>query len=250
MQSSRSSRRRTNIGTQELTSAPIVARSRSPFRYSSARASGWSSSTSSTRRFIFRLPGAATIARRPDLRPLHGHGHRHDGDLSGASSSDFSHVFQTKEMRYLGRSDRPCDRLLGQVPSRQALRLPQRGSMRPVSSWGRLTALPHEVVELADRDRVAEALARPRPGIAYGMGRSYGDACLNPGGVLWSTARLDRLIAFDRDDRPAGLRGGRAAARHPAPDDPARLEPAGRAGHADRDRRRRHRQRRARQEPS
>jgi len=67
--------------------------------------------------------------------------------------------------------------------------------MRPVSSWGRLSALPHEVVELADR--VAEALAGQKPGIAYGAGRSYGDECLNPGGVLWSTSLLDRLIAFD-----------------------------------------------------
>src|SRR5258708_46661 len=69
--------------------------------------------------------------------------------------------------------------------------------MKPVSSWGRLTALPHEVVELKDRDGVAGELARHRPGIAYGMGRSYGDACLNPDGVLWSTARLDRFISFD-----------------------------------------------------
>jgi FAD/FMN-containing dehydrogenase len=69
--------------------------------------------------------------------------------------------------------------------------------MRPVSSWGRLSALPHEVVELADRDRIGPLMANHRPGIAYGLGRSYGDECLNPNGVLWSTARLDRLIAFD-----------------------------------------------------
>lgn len=68
--------------------------------------------------------------------------------------------------------------------------------MRSVSSWGRLEASLHEVVELNDRDKVASALARG-PGIAYGLGRSYGDACLNPGGVLWRTAGLDRLIAFD-----------------------------------------------------
>jgi len=29
------------------------------------------------------------------------------------------------------------------------------------------------------------------------MGRSYGDACLNPGGVLWRTTGLDRFISFD-----------------------------------------------------
>ena len=69
--------------------------------------------------------------------------------------------------------------------------------MRRVSSWGRLSALPHEVVELFDRGGVAAALARSRPGIAYGLGRSYGDACLNPGGTLWRTAGLDRLIRFD-----------------------------------------------------
>jgi FAD/FMN-containing dehydrogenase len=69
--------------------------------------------------------------------------------------------------------------------------------MRPLSSWGRLSALPHEVVELDDRDGVAAELARHRPGIAYGLGRSYGDACLNPHGTVWSTSRLDRLIAFD-----------------------------------------------------
>jgi len=69
--------------------------------------------------------------------------------------------------------------------------------MRKVSSWGRLSALPHEVIELADRDRLASSLAAHRPGIAFGLGRSYGDECLNPQGVLWSTASLDRLISFD-----------------------------------------------------
>jgi FAD/FMN-containing dehydrogenase len=69
--------------------------------------------------------------------------------------------------------------------------------MRPLSSWGRLSALPHDVVELDDRDHVAALLPRHGRGIAYGMGRSYGDACLNPHGTVWSTSRLDRLIAFD-----------------------------------------------------
>jgi FAD/FMN-containing dehydrogenase len=69
--------------------------------------------------------------------------------------------------------------------------------MRPVSSWGRLSALPHEVVELADRTGLAEEIRRSRPGIAYGLGRSYGDECLNPGGTLWRTAALDRLVRFD-----------------------------------------------------
>jgi FAD/FMN-containing dehydrogenase len=59
-----------------------------------------------------------------------------------------------------------------------------------------LGAPPHDIVELTDRDTVAASITRG-PGIAYGMGRSYGDACLNPGGVLWRTAGLDRLVSFD-----------------------------------------------------
>jgi len=69
--------------------------------------------------------------------------------------------------------------------------------LRPVSSWGRLSAAPHEAVPLTDRETVAAALASHRPGIAYGMGRSYGDACLNPDGTVWTTRGLGRFIAFD-----------------------------------------------------
>jgi FAD/FMN-containing dehydrogenase len=69
--------------------------------------------------------------------------------------------------------------------------------MRRVSSWGRLSALPHEVVELTDRGYAADVISRHRPGIAHGMGRSYGDAALNPGGILWRTRGLDRFMSFD-----------------------------------------------------
>lgn len=70
--------------------------------------------------------------------------------------------------------------------------------MRPVSSWGRLDALPHEITPLNDPERVASTLASSqKPGLAFGMGRSYGDACLNPHGTLWMTAGMDHLIQFD-----------------------------------------------------
>lgn len=69
--------------------------------------------------------------------------------------------------------------------------------MRPVSSWGRLNADPHEVVNLHDPDAATSVLAERRPGIALGMARSYGDVCLNPGGILWSTKGLDHLVHFD-----------------------------------------------------
>jgi FAD/FMN-containing dehydrogenase len=52
---------------------------------------------------------------------------------------------------------------------------------------------------LVDRDAIAERLAEAAGGIAYGMGRSYGDVCVSPGGPLWMTAGLDRFIGFDAE---------------------------------------------------
>jgi len=69
--------------------------------------------------------------------------------------------------------------------------------MRPVYSWGRVGAAPHHLVSLNDPQQTARRLASSLPGTAYGMGRSYGDVCLNPDGVLWLTAGLDHLIGFD-----------------------------------------------------
>jgi FAD/FMN-containing dehydrogenase len=69
--------------------------------------------------------------------------------------------------------------------------------MVAVSSWGKLGSWEHEVMALSDRHQVANQLKSSRSGIAYGMGRSYGDVCLNPDGVLWNTAGLDRFISLD-----------------------------------------------------
>jgi FAD/FMN-containing dehydrogenase len=67
------------------------------------------------------------------------------------------------------------------------------------SSWGRLPFGPSEIVDLSDATRALRCIAAAGPsGLAYGNGRSYGDVCLNPGGRLWRTRRLDRFIAFDR----------------------------------------------------
>jgi len=70
--------------------------------------------------------------------------------------------------------------------------------MTPVMSWGRLTAAPHHVVSLNDPSKVRDLVCfDDHPGVAHGMGRSYGDACLNPEGTLWVTTGLDHFIAFD-----------------------------------------------------
>ncbi|MFC7436497.1 FAD-dependent oxidoreductase [Hydrogenophaga bisanensis] len=69
--------------------------------------------------------------------------------------------------------------------------------MRPVQSWGRLSADLHEVVRLEHPSTVLSQVKACPSGLAFGNGRSYGDVGLNPGGVLWTTTGLDHLIAWD-----------------------------------------------------
>jgi FAD/FMN-containing dehydrogenase len=71
--------------------------------------------------------------------------------------------------------------------------------MVSVTSWGRLQDAEHDVRILNNRQDIATALREGAPGIAYGMGRSYGDVCLNPGGTLWRTTGLDHFIKFDEE---------------------------------------------------
>ena len=69
--------------------------------------------------------------------------------------------------------------------------------MSRYDSWGRVPAsTPARVERLRLED---DALPEPGglPMLAYGLGRSYGDACLNNGGTLLDTAALDRILAFD-----------------------------------------------------
>ena len=77
-------------------------------------------------------------------------------------------------------------------------------SQREHLSWGRTPRLRPARVErpawTADAlARLADAAASPEPVLAYGQGRSYGDACLNDGGVILDTVALDRFLAFDRE---------------------------------------------------
>ena len=69
--------------------------------------------------------------------------------------------------------------------------------MRPVTSWGRVRTAMEDVREPAFADAVAGLLDPDAPALAYGLGRSYGDLCLNDGGRLVATRRLDRLVAAD-----------------------------------------------------
>lgn len=69
--------------------------------------------------------------------------------------------------------------------------------MVKVASWGRLSHDEHDVSYLRRAEAVPAQLASDGTGLAHGMGRSYGDVGLNPGGRLWLTGSLDRFIDFD-----------------------------------------------------
>lgn len=69
---------------------------------------------------------------------------------------------------------------------------------RPYRSWGRYPgATPSTVLPVAWRSDPPAFDRLPGPVLAYACGRSYGDSCLNDGGVLLDVSRLDRMIAFD-----------------------------------------------------
>ena len=63
-------------------------------------------------------------------------------------------------------------------------------------SWGRYPAAAH-VAEVPIIWRSDARIPSLRPVLPYGRGRSYGDSCLNDGGALLRTDRLDRFISFD-----------------------------------------------------
>ena len=65
-------------------------------------------------------------------------------------------------------------------------------------AWNRWP-VPGDQAVLTLSDRYAPLPDLPRSYIAYGNGRSYSDVCLNDGGFLLDTHRLDKFVSFDRD---------------------------------------------------
>lgn len=72
-----------------------------------------------------------------------------------------------------------------------------KAKMQALSAWGRLESWPHRLQPLHDRGQAVRVMRAGLPGLPHGMGRSYGDVCLNPEGNLWMTRGLDRFVAFD-----------------------------------------------------
>lgn len=63
-------------------------------------------------------------------------------------------------------------------------------------SWGRYFHYQHNEYAMQWR---SDALPNAAPLLAHGLGRSYGDSCLNDGGTLVRMGALNRLIAFNKD---------------------------------------------------
>ena len=71
------------------------------------------------------------------------------------------------------------------------------------SSWGRYpdsTRFDQEIYSLVGRDDINLEVLNKRPLLVFGNGRSYGDSCLNDGGILLDTCGLDRFIKFDPEN--------------------------------------------------
>jgi FAD/FMN-containing dehydrogenase len=67
-------------------------------------------------------------------------------------------------------------------------------------SWGRFPHVSQTVREIQWRSEPLPDLTTNRSFLAYGMGRSYGDVCLNNGGTILATSAMSRLISFDEED--------------------------------------------------
>jgi FAD/FMN-containing dehydrogenase len=66
-----------------------------------------------------------------------------------------------------------------------------------VASWGNVIRARHEVITVSSRLQGFPPLPRQGKVLPYGNGRSYGDSCLNTGGLLLRTRPMDRFISFD-----------------------------------------------------
>lgn len=69
--------------------------------------------------------------------------------------------------------------------------------MNRFQSWGRYPKVEQEILAVRWRDETLPD-SGDKSVLPYGLGRSYGDSCLNDGQALVETSGLNRFIAFDK----------------------------------------------------
>ncbi|MGB8724987.1 MAG: FAD-binding oxidoreductase [Terriglobales bacterium] len=83
--------------------------------------------------------------------------------------------------------------------------------IKRVLSWGRYPKTAHHKVHKpAWNDQLPDILRDAAPGslLPYGLGRSYGDSCLNAGRELIDCRRLNRILGFDESTGMVRCEGG------------------------------------------
>lgn len=87
------------------------------------------------------------------------------------------------------------------IPKKEKLQRPLSSSKTELyQSWGRYPKAAHgNVTKIYWRDQLEEVLrnAEPESLLPYGMGRSYGDSCLNADRDLLDCSALNRILDFD-----------------------------------------------------
>ena len=69
--------------------------------------------------------------------------------------------------------------------------------MKTYESWGRYHQFEHEVYHLSHHQQSLPPLNGKKM-LPYGLGRSYGDSCLNDDGILLDISQMNHFLAFDR----------------------------------------------------
>lgn len=70
----------------------------------------------------------------------------------------------------------------------------------PVESWGRFPSSTAHILPVLDSSFDISGLKVDSSVLPYGLGRSYGDSCLNDRQTILSTRALDKFISFDRSN--------------------------------------------------
>src|SRR5215470_3665765 len=75
-----------------------------------------------------------------------------------------------------------------------------RGKTRQPQSWGRYPKVQHSHVQsIYWRSELPDLSRFEQPVLPYAYGRSYGDSCLNEGGISLDVSHLRRFISFDEE---------------------------------------------------